>query len=450
MARVWRWSVAGVVISASIWLFIIPGLIVVRHLSDPAIRSNRIPRASWDLFRSLTPRYEVWARERVQSGHATTLDVEQIAATEWPVFGSVFYLWAVELLQEEWEKDPTQFPVAPKEYARGAIEAAAALIMDPGHAKWVKDHWGDAYLDTQNFFYRALLIAGATANHRLLGDTRYDDVLRKQVESLSSELDASKHGMLCDYPNECYPGDVLMGIVGIREADHVLGTDHSAFAARAVRGFSGSLLDHRGLIPYDANDQEGTALHGSRGCGMSYALFTAPYVWPDRAREWYALYEKYFWQEGYGLSGFREFPNDRPGYQWHMDVDSGPVVGGMGVAASAFGVAAARVNGRFDHAYPLTAETIAFSWPLPGGTLLMPRVLSNAAHAPMLGEACLLFSLSRVTAPGFEMKPGGRIPPLVWAGTALYFVLGVFFIGMEVHALRRAQNRGEGQKTMGT
>ena len=66
----------------------------------------------------------------------------QISGTEWPLFGAVFYLWATESLQDEWEKGHSPYAVAPKVYARGAIEAAARLVMDPTQANWVKIHWG--------------------------------------------------------------------------------------------------------------------------------------------------------------------------------------------------------------------------------------------------------------------------------------------------------------------
>jgi hypothetical protein len=44
--------------------------------------------------------------------------------------------------------NPAIHRVEPKIYARAAIDAAARLIADPGHADWVHEHWGKAYLDT--------------------------------------------------------------------------------------------------------------------------------------------------------------------------------------------------------------------------------------------------------------------------------------------------------------
>lgn len=436
---------ANLVIACTIaaWFFFIPGFIVIRTLCDPALRSDAIPRAARRLFRVLTPRYERWANARTGSGAATGLSLNEIAGTEWPLFGSVFYLWAVEELQTDWDRTPGATGPSPRDVARGAIEAAAELVIDPEHASWVKQHWGEDYLHRENVFYRMLIISALTSHHNLTGDPRHLAMLRDQVESLADELDRSPLGILNDYPNECYPTDVMMAIASIRRADAALGTDHAAFAARAIRGFEGKLLDELGLPPYNADLFTGKALDGSRGCGISYACMSAPYVWPDVARNWYALYEKYFWQERYGLHGFREFPRNYASGEWYMDVDSGPVLGGIGVSASAFGLAASRIMGRFDRAWPLAAQTIVFSWPLPDGTLLTPRILSNAAHAPHLGEACILYNLTRRAAPGMDIRTGGALPPIVMAATAVYFALGLAFVGSEWISLRRWLRRAD-------
>ncbi|MDZ4198399.1 MAG: hypothetical protein U1E27_03845 [Kiritimatiellia bacterium] len=425
------------------YFFLLPGLTVLRDLSDPALKSDATPRAARRLFRSLTPHYARWASARVQAGRADHLTTEQIAATEWPLFGSVFYLWAVEELQADWERQEKRREPAPRDFARDAIEAATDLVLDPGHAAWVIDHWGKEYLHRENVFYRMLLISAMTSHFHLTGDPRHMDFLRDQTESLADELDRSPHGVLDDYPSECYPADVLMAIAAIRRADAVLGTDHSEFAARAIRGFQGRLLDRRGLPPYFADAREGVAFEPSRGCGISYACTSAPYIWPEISIAWSRLYEEHFWQESYGLRGFREFPKDRTGQNWYFDVDSGPVLGGIGVSASAFGVAASRILGRFDRAWPLAAQMIVFGWPLPNGDLLTPRILSHAAHAPYLGEACILYNLTRRAAPGMTPQTGGRLPPIAGWATGVNYLLGLLFIRSEYRAFRRWRKHAE-------
>ncbi|MFO7957788.1 MAG: hypothetical protein R6X33_11900 [Candidatus Brocadiia bacterium] len=425
---------AALLVGMSLYFILVPAFTVVRDLRDAHVREPGVPRAAVRLFRVLTPKYRRWAEDRLASERAASLSTRDISGTEWPLFGSVFYLWSVESLQEAWERDGGFMDVPPEEYARKAVEAATRLVIDPRHASWVEQHWGGDYLHEENVFYRMLVIAALTSHAKLTGSGEHLDTLRDQVEGLSSELNASPHGLLDDYPDQCYPGDVLTAVACIRRADDVLGTDHAEFARRALRGFEGRALDERGLVPYAADSRTGQALGPSRGCGNSYVCLFAPELWPARAEAWYTLYEEHFWQEAGGVAGFREFPEGMAGYDWYMDVDAGPVVGGFGVAGSAFGVGAARVNGRFDHAYPLTAEMLLASWPLPDGTLAVPRALSNSTDAPYLGEAAILFNLTRMPADNVAVTTGGSIPPIVYI--VLLLATGAALATMGLAALR--------------
>jgi len=432
-----RYGNAAVIVLLAIYFLLIPGAINVHDLRDPGLHGDGIARCAFRWHRSLSRRYERWARARLASPDVVEHDISNISGTEWPLFGSVFYLWATESLQEAWEKDKTLASEAPKDYARGAIDAAVALATDPNHAGWVKKHWGEDYLRRENLFYRALLIAAMTVHHNLVGGDKYMPLLRHQVENLSKELDESPHGLLDDYPGQCYLMDIAGAIAIIQRADAVLGTDHSAFVERSIRGFAGALADSTGLPVYSADSKTGEPVDCSRGCGDSFILTFAPELWHETAKKWYANYEKHFWERRRLIAGFREFPKDATDRDWYMDVDSGPVIAGYGVAASAFGVGAARANGRFDQAYPLSAEMLVASYPLLDGTLLGPRILSNAAHAPYLGESAILFALTREPVGDAAPINGGSIPGCVYVGLLGYFLLGILVITVQVRTLSR-------------
>jgi len=406
------------------YFFLVPFGLLLNWLSDPGLKGSAdVPRFAYGLHRRLSQRYEKWAKQRIGSPMAGQLSADQVAATEWPAFGSVFYLWATESLQQAWEKDRTIYRVAPNVYAAGAIEAAAALVADPCNAAWVRRHWGENYLHRENVFYRMLLIGGLTSYHKLLAGDKYLDLIRDQVETLSKELDESPYGLLDDYPGQCYPTDVVAAIAAIRRADGILGTDHSAFVERAIRGFEGKLVDETGLPPYSANPHSGV-IDISRGCSNQWMTVWAPEIWPDRAKRWYDSFQEHFWQHRYGAVGFREFPRDYSAFNWYLDVDSGPVVVGFGAAACGFGVGAARANNRFDHAWPLGAEVLVMSWPLPDGTLFSARLLSNTANAKYLGETALLYSFTRTPVSIAVISRGGMLPAFVYYGLGAYLAGG--------------------------
>jgi hypothetical protein len=103
-------------------------------------------------------------------------------------------------------------------------------------------------------------------------------------------------------------------------------------------------------------------------------------------------------------------------------------------------VGAARVNGHFEQAYPLTAEMLVTSWPLPNGTRLLPRLLSNAADAPYLGEAAILFNLTRLPAEGVQITTGGSMPRFVIIFLLLQFWVGLVLLAtpfLSIHQWRK-------------
>src|SRR5689334_12302211 len=94
-------SLAVVVFAA--FFFIYPPIRAAMDIRDPALRETVTPKVCLRLFKSLTPRYARWASERVAQGRAEGLSTTDISGTEWPLFGSVFYLWAAQNLQSAWD-----------------------------------------------------------------------------------------------------------------------------------------------------------------------------------------------------------------------------------------------------------------------------------------------------------------------------------------------------------
>jgi hypothetical protein len=209
------------------------------------------------------------------------------------------------------------------------------------------------------------------------------------------------------------------------------------------------MVDRLGLLPYTLDSLTGLQ-HDmyespftesgyespSRGVGNSYFLVFARELYPERAKAWYEAYEKNFWQDLWWASGFREFPAGLPGREWGFDVDAGPIIAGFSPAANAFGYAAALVNGRIDHSRTLGVQVLAACWPMPDGTLLGTKVLSDPVHAPYLGEANLLWLMTRKPVPGVEHVTGGRIPFFAVAMILLYASLGAVIAYASIKKVR--------------
>lgn len=414
----------------AVYLFFFPAAKIIYQLQDESLSNGEIPKFAYTWHQNISEKFSNWATKRVLTEKAYELDINDISGTEWPIFSSVFYLWATEALQEDWETKQSIYQHSPLSYSRDAVEAAIKLITDPNHANWVKQHWGDSYLQSENLFYRMLIIAGMTSYQNLTGDTQYQTFLKQQVISLSSELDTSKYGLLDDYPHQCYPIDILPAIAVLKRASQLLNIESQAFVDRSIRAFSGTRLDPKTNLPaYIANADKGYGIGPARGVGISYMLIWASELWPSVNDGWYDKFEKHFYQSNRFITGIREFSKHySQAPSWTFDVDAGPVLFGIGAAASAFGLGAARQNGRMDHAYPLSAEAIAATWPLPNGTLLAPRLLSNLSDAPFVGETALLFIFTKTPYKSIAKTSTPHIPLVVYIAVCFYLALGILLL----------------------
>jgi hypothetical protein len=425
----------AVFVATTLVCFAAPTWLVARDLRDPELRRGGLSRRTLDLHRSLSERIEPWARARVASGAAAHVPLHDVPQTEWPIFSCVFFLNATEALHAQG---------VDVGYAMSSVEAARDLIMDPAHHTWVRTHWGDDYLHDHNVFFRSLLIAGLSSYEALTQSGRDVAFLRDQVETLAAELDASPHGVLEDYPGETYPIDVMAAIAYIRRADAVLGTDHSAFVQRARRAFVSPYSDDLGLVRFRV-DLHGDALPAphqpGRGIGNSWVGIYAPELWPEDAARWHALHTEHFWQDAGWAAGFREYTRRSEHGEWTFEIDAGPVLDGFGTSASAFGIAAARRNGRLDQAYSLTTQMIATGWPTLDGALRSPQAFSHPV-APLLGESALAYFLTVQPAPGVPIVRGGQLTPLVWGAWLIYLLVSAAALRLSYKSARALRELG--------
>jgi hypothetical protein len=85
-----------------------------------------------------------------------------------------------------------------------------------------------------------------------------------------------------------------------------------------------------------------------RGCSLSYMIHYMMSFAPDVAAEQWQLFKEHMHESRMGLCGFREY---LPSYEGKWTPDSGPVIGGIGVAATGLGLKAAHtVNDLETHA----------------------------------------------------------------------------------------------------
>ncbi|WP_214405353.1 hypothetical protein [Pseudonocardia lacus] len=187
------------------------------------------------------------------------------------------------------------------------------------------------------------------------------DVARRAGE-LRDALTADADGFLEAYPGQVWPCDTVVAVAALarsRAVAAVPGVDEAVewwtARTRAVRDPATGLLPHRLAA-------DGTVLEGPRASSQALMLAFLPDIDPGAAATDYRRFVEAFVVRELGLVGVREYP---VGTEGEGDVDSGPLIAGVSLSASAVALAAADRQGDTGLAATLDAEAELFALPVP-------------------------------------------------------------------------------------
>ena len=200
------------------------------------------------------------------------------------------------------------------------------------------------------------------------------EVKRFKADSalLHSEFQRSKTAVLEAHPGQSWPVDSLFGFESLQLHDRLYGTTYFATFDKWLAAMEATKDPKTGLHVSFLH-LDGRVRDVPRGCALSWSLAVLPRLNSKVAAEQWAAYKKHFVGCTAGLCLVREYP---PGVDRKADVDSGPVVNGYGMSATAFALAAARANGDVEFAQSL--ERLGESFGSPVVTPAGKRYLNGA------------------------------------------------------------------------
>lgn len=140
-----------------------------------------------------------------------------------------------------------------------------------------------------------------------------------------------------------WPADQAALLAALRRADAGHGTALLVEPLAAFTTFIDAKGLHRSGLPVSEVTGKGPGASYPRGCAQAFISRYLAEVDPARATAWWKTYRaQYLVRLPLGVVGFREWP---PGVDRGGDMDSGPIVLGIGASASALGISAARAQG---------------------------------------------------------------------------------------------------------
>lgn len=329
---------------------------------------------------------------------------------EWDFMGRSFLVWS---LSEMSLRDPSSAPrnlaVADEiidETLRLEREHGQTIFLLPYASRhpWVARPARSLFVDGE--------IALMLATRRMARDgdkPAYRAVLTDRVDAIVARLQASPILISESYPDECWLFDHAIALAAIRLADHLDGTDHSAFLRTWLAETRSRFTDPRTGLLVSSFSTAGDIGDGPEGSSIWGALHFLRLVDDDFAREQFALARR---ELAHGLGGFawsREWP--RSADHASLDIDSGMIIPGLDISAGGSGMAfiGASSFGDFDYLGRLHATLDFAAFPIRENGGL------RYAASNLVGDAVMLYAgvlgpvwdkvLSPTSAPSANANP---------------------------------------------
>lgn len=145
---------------------------------------------------------------------------------------------------------------------------------------------------------------------------------------ISEAFNKSSSPFLETYDEQAWPADASIAIASL---SLVPSSQNEAVVKRWVSNVKNHLDEYTGMIPHKSDPFTGEVIEGARGCSSSLILRMLSEIDADFASEQFELYQKHFMFTRFGLPAIREYPKGKSGWG---DIDSGPVVMGVGFAGT--------------------------------------------------------------------------------------------------------------------
>jgi hypothetical protein len=218
------------------------------------------------------------------------------------------------------------------------LDRAAAEVLAPearafSAGKWGSDPLEGAALEHHHAAY--LGYAGFAIGLASWARPRWVDARDLLASRLRARFSAAGPSWPETYPGESYPVDIAAGVGALALAEVGPSTERSAALAKVV----GAIDPVTGLLHQAVEPRHGRPVDRPRGSGTFLAAYFLAVAAPDRARSLYGAGRQHLMATRLGFLGMREL---LPGAEGGGDVDSGPIVLGLGVSSTGFALAGAR------------------------------------------------------------------------------------------------------------
>jgi hypothetical protein len=276
-----------------------------------------------------------------------------------------------------------------------AMRTAAQRLIDPRTLAYARSVYGvhgmenlDDHHAQAGHAYLGYINLGLGMLRMVEPDMTLAAVHDRLTDALAARIAAAPHGLIDTYPHETWPPDVaaVVGSIGLHA--RATGRDRSEFLEEWQKRFVSCAVDRSGyLVQRVTSIASCTPTDAPRGSGTAISSYFLSFAAPEVARRLYDALVEQGSVSVLGLGGFREYA---PGFTGKGDINAGPIVFGVSVGGTGFGLAPARLHRDRERFLALYRSTSLFGMPTRTDAVGTIRFAAGG----VLGNALLLAMLT--------------------------------------------------------
>ena len=215
--------------------------------------------------------------------------------------------------------------------------------IDSDVAKYTFDRdlypkYGIFYLGWRNYLLSKILETDTSfPGHQLC-----IEAFETNCKVIKTALDSTTTPYLQSYFNQSWPADMFMAMASLSNYNKLFDSEFNEGISIWLEKVKKRPDPKTKMVPHKVNSATGKSILGARGCSMALILRVLPEIDTAFANEQYKLFKTNFVTKTFGLPSVREYPKGKHGLG---DIDSGPVIFGVGFSATIAMIGTFSVNG---------------------------------------------------------------------------------------------------------
>ncbi|MEH0154522.1 hypothetical protein V6R21_10285 [Limibacter armeniacum] len=256
------------------------------------------------------------------------------------VFVNALYglAWCELAIADSEDKVLKQKAISEAIYAFDNIDSDQAKWTFPNHLPL---EYGVFYNGWRNYLLSKIFCVDKEfENHKY-----YLKKFLQQSDLIENAISSSQTPYLESYRGQSWPADSYVAMASLANYSRTFGTRYDKMISLWLENVTERLDAKTGMIPHKTNSKTGISTQGARGCSMILMLRMLGEIDTKIAREQYGLFSNNFITEILGLPVIREYPKGQTGFG---DIDSGPVIFGVGFSATIVGIGTFAMFDQYD------------------------------------------------------------------------------------------------------